>query len=198
MVYDKVMYFDLLLLFVVIFFAAKGFLHGFLRQILSLAAIVCIIFLAQPLAQWLKTDSPFTWTSQVPTFILWAFNAFVIFLFFNILSAVLSPLQKAALLKPTDRWLGFAVGLGKGFVFAIVISTFFLILPQKTRARFKDIHADSKDSKFLMVSSNVLKWDTVSTIKGMRKIHAYLKPNFQFYKIPASEPWLAESRSDKD
>jgi uncharacterized membrane protein required for colicin V production len=192
------MYLDLLLLFIVLFFAIMGFVQGFLKQALSLTSILCIFFFAQPLAELIKTSSSWLWVASVPHLVIWAVVSLAIMAVFMLAGILLSPVSSLPVIKGGDRWLGVGAGLVKGLIIAFIASTAIQMIPSKTRAGFKDFNKDSKDSLFVRGSAQILEWESLASIRSLSKIKKQMAPHNDFIEVPLPRPWTAKSQIDTD
>lgn len=190
------MYIDLLLLLIIIFFSLSGLFQGFLRQIFSLLMWCCLLFLAQPLSIWIKAKSGLHWVQQSPVFVLWGFAALLIIIFFKLLHVTLPPLRRPPSLTPADRWLGLGFGALKGIFLAFFISVLVQVPPEEIRQKFGDIYKDSRNSNFVSVASNILSWQSISSIHGLHQIQNSMKEtSTTLLKTP---PWEMSPKADRD
>ncbi|MBN8555513.1 MAG: CvpA family protein [Deltaproteobacteria bacterium] len=206
------MYIDLLLLFLIILFGVLGYIHGFIRQVLSLLALLAIIFFSHPLASWLKENSGWSWFEHAPILINWGLSSLFLMGLFLVTGGVITLMKKESGLEPTDRWLGVALGTLKGFVLALCLGLVFQVLPEKTRERFSDIHHDSENSYFIKMSSGVLEWKSISSFKSLHDIrrdlqsheNPFQKPSFlektdlQSKSNSREGPWAKDVGAEKD
>jgi len=164
------MYIDLLFIVLIIFFGIVGYLRGFLNQLLSILLILTIIFLAKPLADWLRFDSGWLWFQKAPLLLLWAMSSFVFYLTFLGIGALIRAIKKSHGLMPFDHWMGLGLGLVKGSVLMILVGALFLTLPEESRSQFSDINRDAKNSVSLKVSDGVLSLESLSSFRALQSI----------------------------
>lgn len=182
------MYVDLLLLFIAVFLTLMGFIHGFVRQILSILTLLAVVFFAHPLALWLKNGSGWHWFQTSPVLVLWGMTSLSILLFSLFVGWVVNSMRKNPELTPTDRWLGGAFGLTKGLVVIYFVGVLFQVLPSQTREHFKELDQDAKNSMILKASAYALNWTSLGTIQGLREIHFGLKTSENPKQVTVS-PW---------
>ena len=164
------MYIDLLFLVLIVFFGIVGYIKGFLNQLLSVLLILTIIFLAKPLADWLRFDSGWSWFQRAPLLLLWATSAFVFYLTFLGIGALIRAIKKTHGLMPFDHWMGLALGLVKGSVLMILMGVLFLTLPEESRSQFSDISRDAENSMSLQVSEGVMSFESLASFRSLHNI----------------------------
>jgi uncharacterized membrane protein required for colicin V production len=191
------MYLDLLLLFVISFFALMGFIQGFVRQALSLAAILSIIFLAQPLVVLAKAKVSWLWIHSVPDFVMWSVVSFGILVSFMLIGIILAPIKSLPVLKPTDRWLGLSAGLIKGTIVAIFACLLLQLIPRDAKQHFNEFSADADKSVLMKGAAQVMAWDKIGSIKGLSRIRKGMNDQ-RAPNSPLPKPWLIRSSADRD
>jgi uncharacterized membrane protein required for colicin V production len=195
------MYIDLLLLFLILMFGVLGYIHGFVRQVLSLLALLSIIFFSHPLASWLKESSGWTWFSRAPLIVDWGLSSLFLITLFLVAGGIITIMQKEAGLEPTDRWLGAVLGGVKGFVIALCLGLAFYVLPEKLQARFPDIDKDAANSYFMKGSAEMLEWKSISSFRSLQQIRAEFKnmsPGNNRVGISKEGPWALDLNPEKD
>ena len=191
------MYFDLLLLFLIFMFALFGYIRGFVSQVISLLAILSIVFFAQPLANWLKEGSHWNWFENAPRFVLWGISAYFIILFYLAVSGIVYLIRRGSEISKVDRWIGCAVGAAKGVVFAFGVSLAVFILPDHAKVKFKELHADTNDSVFMKMAQPMLNWNFNSTFQSLHEISAYLKVP-EKRNTTTNDPWAQGTHPESE
>ncbi|MDB5038450.1 MAG: hypothetical protein JWQ35_1978 [Bacteriovoracaceae bacterium] len=182
------MYFDLLLLFMIFIAALFGYIHGFVRQVISLLTLLSIVFFAQPIAIWLKESSDWNWCKTSPQLVLWGLSSFFIVLFFLMVSGIVSMIRKGAGLTTADRWIGCALGTVKGFIFGLLVALVIHLVPEHAHGRFNELHADTENSIFVKMAGPMLDWHSLSTFKSLHEIKEHLKASEKKF-VPREGPW---------
>lgn len=130
-----IMWYDVLALGVLGFFALRGAMRGFIFQIASLAGIIlCFVFadaVANVAGPYVHLDPPLNhWVLMVASYLGFTFLCFLV-------ARVLNDAIEKCKLKEFDRHLGVAFGLLKG-VLLIMIATFFIVtVSESARASLK-------------------------------------------------------------
>ncbi|WP_437188473.1 CvpA family protein [Planctomicrobium sp. SH668] len=130
------MWFDLLALGVLIFFALRGAMRGFIYQIASLAGIVlCFVFadaVSAAAGPYVHLDPPMNnWVIMLGSYLGFTLLCFLA-------ARMLNDFLEKCKLKEFDRHLGFIFGLVKG-VLLVLIATFFIVtVSQSARAALKN------------------------------------------------------------
>jgi membrane protein required for colicin V production len=132
---------DLIIAVVLLGFAIRGLMRGFLRELLSLVGLFLGLWIALlefvPLGEWLQNRFPLA--EPLPFHV--AFLA--IFLSVSIVASIAGYLLHKAAKGLLMGWLDAIVGLGFGFVKGVIISTVLLFLlahlplAESIRAQFR-------------------------------------------------------------
>jgi magnesium-transporting ATPase (P-type) len=193
------MYLDLLLLFFIILFCIVGYIQGFVKQILSILCWVSIFFFATPFAHWLKESSGWEWFEKAPLLVNWGMAALTIGIIFMITGAIIHYARKNPQLAPTDRWIGMGLGMVKGILAAFVIALIFQVIPEKIRARFGEIHADSQSSWFVKGSASLLDSKALSITEHLGQIREELKKG-EFFRSANQkhDPWQVDVSAERE
>jgi uncharacterized membrane protein required for colicin V production len=178
--------------------ALMGYVHGFIRQILSLLSLICIVFFASPMALWLKQSSEWEWAETSPQLFLWGMSSLLIVLSFMGVGGIIALIKKGSGLSPSDRWIGCALGGVKGVILALLLALGATLLPEHSKAHFREFHADLNDSIFVKISSPLAR-SSLSTFRSLREIKEHLKvPEKATSNFGHGDPWAQRTDSDKD
>ncbi len=195
------MYLDLLLLFMVLVFACLGYIQGFLKQMITLFALIGALFFAQPLALWLKFESGWTWASEIPTFILWGLSSLSIFCTILLIGGLFQLARKNPFLKPTDRLFGLGLGAIKGMVVGVLLCSIYQVLPESSRTQYPDLHQDAGRSYFVKASASMMEWNWVGMARDLKDIQKEFQssvPEVAHKQIPKTKPWQVDLGADRD
>jgi membrane protein required for colicin V production len=129
------MFIDIIVLFLILIFAAFGVFDGFVVSVLKLAAwffgIVAIWFFASSLASFLSANVE--GLSHFPALALGAIIAFMgTFLLFRMAASIAEHfLKKTKSVKTADRVLGGVFGALKGIIVCVIILSLVYLIPSK-------------------------------------------------------------------
>ncbi|MGH7127321.1 MAG: CvpA family protein [Planctomycetaceae bacterium] len=125
------MWYDLIVVAVLIFAAYRGAMKGFVWQLATIAALVlCFLFAESAslvLAPYIPAEPPLNrWVAMFLLYLLFSF------LCFSLAKGLQGWIEKAKFTE-YDRHLGGVFGLVKGMAFALVMTFFVVTLSEKTR-----------------------------------------------------------------
>lgn len=190
------MYTDLFLVALISIFAISGFFQGFIRQLISILAVLAILFLAYPIAHWLKDHSAWNWVQEAPVMILWGMTCLMILLISFVIRFAVSRWNAYQFARPVDRWLGVSLGSLKGLVIALALSMIAHVIPPDFRTHFEEINEDWDDSLFVSTAERIFEWDFFSSIRSLRKIRNNLQESLMF-STQEEGPWTQPFGVDK-
>jgi len=130
-----IMWYDVLVLGVLGFFAVRGAMRGFIFQIASLAGIVLCFFFADAVANvagpYVHLEPPLNhWVLMVASYLGFTFLCFLI-------ARMLNDAIEKCKLKEFDRHLGVAFGLVKGGLLVLIATFFIVTVSESARASLK-------------------------------------------------------------
>jgi uncharacterized membrane protein required for colicin V production len=193
------MYLDLLLLFLVGLMGVFGYIHGFVRQVLSLLTLLSIIFFAEPLALWLKNSSEWPWFENAPHLFAWGVSAIFIVVMFLCVGGIVGLIKKESGLSPADRWIGCALGAFKGVILAVSLALLVHMIPEHANSRFSDLRADVEDSVFAKLAKPILTKSSLVTFQALREVKEHMKaPQKNISQSPHLDPWAQSTDLDTE
>jgi len=133
-----IMWYDVLALGVLGFFAVRGAMRGFIFQVASLAGIVlCFVFadaVANAAGPYVHLDPPLNhWVLMVASYLGFTFLCFLV-------ARMLNDAITKCKLKEFDRHLGVAFGLVKGVLLILIMTFFIVTVSEGARASLKKSH----------------------------------------------------------
>ena len=188
------MYLDLLLLIFVLTFGLFGFIKGFIYQLFSLAILAGIVLGAEPLTSWIEMH--FDW--GLPRFVLWGLCAFVILMTGWLLRFSSLRFVQRGPVNAINRWLGFGVGLLKGFVIILFIGMAIRVLPEKTWDQLGSARSELNSSQLLKASADILKWEGIPIVAQLRQLQNTLSFNWRIQTSDPKHPWNWPSEIDSN
>ncbi len=131
-----IMWYDVLVLGILAFFALRGAMRGFIFQIASLAGIVlCFLFadvVSSTLSPYVHLDPPLNqWVLMVGSYLGFTFLCFIA-------ARMLNEMIEKCKLKEFDRHLGVAFGLVKGVLLVMILTFFIVTVSESARASLKN------------------------------------------------------------
>ncbi len=116
-------YFDIIVVTIILFFAVKGLLRGFIKEIISILGIFASIWLAFTYYEILGTYITFfdnlLWRNVLAYIVIFVAGI----LFANIIMHILQRIFSAACLSWAEKFLGLCFGLLKGFFICAILAT---------------------------------------------------------------------------
>lgn len=130
------MWYDVLVLGILAFFAMRGAMRGFIFQIASLAGIVlCFLFadaVSTALSPYVHLDPPLNqWVVMVGAYLGFTLLCFLA-------ARMLNEILEKCKLKEFDRHLGVVFGLLKGVLLVMIMTFFVVTVSEKARASLKN------------------------------------------------------------
>jgi len=130
-----IMWYDVLVLGILGFFALRGAMRGFIFQIASLAGIVlCFVFadaVANVAGPYVHLEPPLNhWVLMVASYLGFTFLCFLV-------ARMLNEAIEKCKLKEFDRHLGVAFGLVKGVLLVLIMTFFIVTVSESARASLK-------------------------------------------------------------
>jgi len=130
-----IMWYDVLVLGILGFFALRGAMRGFIFQIASLAGIVlCFVFadaVANMAGPYVHLEPPLNhWVLMVASYLGFTFLCFLV-------ARMLNEAIEKCKLKEFDRHLGVAFGLIKGVLLVLIMTFFIVTVSESARASLK-------------------------------------------------------------
>jgi membrane protein required for colicin V production len=129
---------DVTILVVCATFTGLGIVHGIIRSVSSLVAILAGLFCAKHLEPYISKVLALVHIKNPEGLLGYLFVFFCIFVSIKILLLLLQKVTRATGLSPVDRILGGMLGLMKGLVITVLICTVFQVALPKDSAIIKN------------------------------------------------------------
>ncbi|WP_437229777.1 CvpA family protein [Planctomicrobium sp. SH661] len=131
-----IMWYDVLVLGILAFFALRGAMRGFIFQIASLAGIILSFVFADAVSNaagpYVHLDPPMNhWVLMVASYLGFTFLCFLA-------ARMLHEVIEKCKLKEFDRHLGVAFGLIKGVLLVLIMTFFIVTVSESARASLKN------------------------------------------------------------